>query len=101
TTHCLRTWMVDVGDRIFCVFSNFRVRFHFFTRITDLDLALMMTDEKGKEATYSLLANFISLNRYTNPRGIPRAPFVDKVEEYVTSPEDINGTLRRFDEMLS
>ena len=41
------------------------------------------------------------LNRYTNPRGIPRAPFVDKVDEYVTSPEDINGTLRKFDEMLS
>jgi len=38
---------------------------------------------------------------YTNPRGIPRAPFVDKVEEFVTNPEDINATLRKFDEMLS
>lgn len=41
------------------------------------------------------------MNSYTNPRGIPRAPFVGKVEEFVTSPEDINGTLRKFDEMLS
>jgi hypothetical protein len=43
----------------------------------------------------------IAESRYTNPRGIPRAPFVDKVEEFVTSPEEINATLRKFDEMLS
>lgn len=39
--------------------------------------------------------------RYTNPRGIPRAPFVDKVEEFISGPEDINATLHKFDEMLS
>jgi hypothetical protein len=43
----------------------------------------------------------ILTSSYTNPRGIPRAPFVGKVEEFVTSSEDINVTLRKFDEMLS
>ena len=41
------------------------------------------------------------MDRYTNPRGIPRAPFVEKVEEYVASPEEVPATLRKFDEMLS
>jgi len=48
-----------------------------------------MAEAKGKDVTY------------TNPRGIPRAPFVDKVEEFVSGPEDINATLHKFDEMLS
>ncbi|KIH89034.1 hypothetical protein SPBR_07646 [Sporothrix brasiliensis 5110] len=38
---------------------------------------------------------------HTNPRGIPQAPFVDKVEDYVTSREDVEPTLRRFQEMIS
>ncbi|KAK1766484.1 putative prefoldin subunit 3 protein [Phialemonium atrogriseum] len=37
----------------------------------------------------------------TNPRGIPYAPFVDKVEDYVTSREDVEPTLRRFQEMIA
>ncbi|KAH8673347.1 Prefoldin subunit-domain-containing protein [Xylariales sp. PMI_506] len=37
----------------------------------------------------------------TNPRGIPHAPFVDKVEDYVTSREEVEGTLRQFQEMIS
>ncbi|KAL7619817.1 peptide chain release factor 1 [Parahypoxylon ruwenzoriense] len=37
----------------------------------------------------------------TNPRGIPYAPFVDKVEDYVTSREDVQSTLRSFQEMIS
>ena len=37
----------------------------------------------------------------TNPRGIPQAPFVDKVEDYVTSRADVEPTLRRFQEMIS
>ena len=41
------------------------------------------------------------LFRYTNPRGIPRAPFVDKVDDFLSSPDDIPSTLRKFDEMLS
>jgi len=40
-------------------------------------------------------------NSYTNPRGIPGAPFVEKVEDIVTSPEEIAATMRKFDEMLS
>ncbi|KAI1344521.1 Prefoldin, subunit 3 [Xylariaceae sp. FL0016] len=43
----------------------------------------------GKDATPS------------NPRGIPYAPFVDKVEDYVTSRDDVEGTLRSFQEMIS
>ncbi|KAI1659524.1 Prefoldin, subunit 3 [Daldinia decipiens] len=37
----------------------------------------------------------------TNPRGIPQAPFVDKVEDYVTSRDDVQSTLRSFQEMIS
>ena len=37
----------------------------------------------------------------TNPRGIPYAPFVDKVEDYVTSRADVESTLKNFQEMIS
>nr|XP_036580208.1 prefoldin subunit 3 [Colletotrichum truncatum]KAF6788040.1 prefoldin subunit 3 [Colletotrichum truncatum] len=37
----------------------------------------------------------------SNPRGIPKAPFVDKVEDYVTTREDVEPTLRNFQEMIS
>ena len=37
----------------------------------------------------------------TNPRGIPYAPFVDKVEDYVTTRDDVEPTLRSFQEMIS
>ncbi|KAG9237846.1 Prefoldin subunit-domain-containing protein [Amylocarpus encephaloides] len=37
----------------------------------------------------------------TNPRGIPVAPFVDKVEDYVTSRADVETTLKKFQEMIS
>ena len=37
----------------------------------------------------------------TNPRGIPVAPFVDKVEDYVSSRVEIDGTMKNFQEMIS
>ncbi|SPO04433.1 related to prefoldin subunit 3 [Cephalotrichum gorgonifer] len=37
----------------------------------------------------------------SNPRGIPRAPFVDRVEDYVSSRQDVEGTLKSFQEMIS
>ena len=37
----------------------------------------------------------------TNPRGIPYAPFVDKVEDYVSSLAEVEGTMRSFQEMIS
>lgn len=37
----------------------------------------------------------------TNPRGIPYAPFVDKVEDYVSSRADVEPTLRSFQEMVA
>ncbi|KAF2760704.1 prefoldin subunit 3 [Pseudovirgaria hyperparasitica] len=37
----------------------------------------------------------------TNARGIPYAPFVDKVEDYVTSRAEVEGTLKSFQEMIS
>ncbi|OIW26543.1 Prefoldin, subunit 3 [Coniochaeta ligniaria NRRL 30616] len=43
----------------------------------------------GKDATPS------------NPRGIPYAPFVDRVEDYVSSREDVEPTLRSFQEMIA
>ncbi|KAK5135184.1 peptide chain release factor 1 [Meristemomyces frigidus] len=37
----------------------------------------------------------------TNPRGIPFAPFVDKVEDYVSSRDEVEGALKSFQEMIS
>ncbi|ESZ96787.1 prefoldin subunit [Sclerotinia borealis F-4128] len=37
----------------------------------------------------------------TNERGIPFAPFVDRVEDYVNSRADVEPTLKRFQEMIS
>ncbi|RKF62852.1 putative prefoldin subunit 3 [Erysiphe neolycopersici] len=37
----------------------------------------------------------------TNPRGIPYAPFVDKVEDYVSSRADVEQTLKNFQEMIA
>lgn len=37
----------------------------------------------------------------TNPRGIPFAPFVDKVEDYVSSRADVEPVLKNFQEMIS
>lgn len=37
----------------------------------------------------------------SNPRGIPYAPFVDRVEDYVSSRADVEPTLRRFQEMIA
>ncbi|KAL9602987.1 MAG: hypothetical protein Q9219_001512 [cf. Caloplaca sp. 3 TL-2023] len=40
-------------------------------------------------------------NTATNPRGIPYAPFVDKVEDYVSSRTEVDGTMKSFQEMIS
>ena len=40
-------------------------------------------------------------NTPTNPRGIPYAPFVDKVEDYVSSRAEVDGTMKSFQEMIS
>ncbi|KAJ9210936.1 hypothetical protein DTO166G4_7433 [Paecilomyces variotii] len=37
----------------------------------------------------------------TNPRGIPVAPFVDNVSDYVSSRADVEPTLRSFQEMIA
>lgn len=37
----------------------------------------------------------------TNPRGIPYAPFVDKVEDYVSSRAEVDATMKSFQEMIS
>jgi hypothetical protein len=37
----------------------------------------------------------------TNPRGIPYAPFVDRVEDYVSSRAEVDGTMKSFQEMIS
>lgn len=36
-----------------------------------------------------------------NPRGIPKAPFVDRVEDYVTDRSEVEGTINNFKEMIS
>jgi hypothetical protein len=52
---------------------------------------------------YLVTANIFSRKdaASTNPRGIPYAPFVDKVEDYVTSRADVETTLKSFQEMIS
>ncbi len=42
-----------------------------------------------------------SKDAQTNPRGIPYAPFVDKVEDYVASRAEVDGTMKSFQEMIS
>ncbi|KAK5718810.1 peptide chain release factor 1 [Elasticomyces elasticus] len=37
----------------------------------------------------------------TNGRGIPFAPFVDRVEDYVSTRSDVEGCLKNFQEMIS
>lgn len=37
----------------------------------------------------------------TNARGIPFAPFVDQVEDYVSSRDEVEPTLKSFSEMIS
>lgn len=43
----------------------------------------------------------ISKDAPTNPRGIPFAPFVDKVEDYVTSRAEVEPTMNKFQEMIA
>ncbi|KAH7157114.1 Prefoldin subunit-domain-containing protein [Dactylonectria macrodidyma] len=50
---------------------------------------------KGKEPAASKDAT------PSNPRGIPYAPFVDRVEDYVATRDDVEPTLRSFQEMIS
>ncbi|KAK7206360.1 Prefoldin subunit-domain-containing protein [Myxozyma melibiosi] len=38
---------------------------------------------------------------YVNPRGIPQAPFIEAVEEYVRSRDQVESILQSFQEMLS
>lgn len=46
-------------------------------------------------------ATSTSKDAATNPRGIPYAPFVDKVEDYVTTRTEVEPTLKSFQEMIS
>ncbi|KAJ8097129.1 Prefoldin subunit-domain-containing protein [Lipomyces tetrasporus] len=38
---------------------------------------------------------------YVNPRGIPQAPFIEVVEDYVRSRDQVESVLQSFQEMLS
>ncbi|PLB45753.1 putative prefoldin subunit 3 [Aspergillus steynii IBT 23096] len=42
-----------------------------------------------------------SVTTQTNPRGIPVAPFVDNVGDYVSTRAEVEATLRSFQEMIS
>ncbi|KAJ5861466.1 uncharacterized protein N7529_008776 [Penicillium soppii] len=42
-----------------------------------------------------------TVSTQTNPRGIPVAPFIDNVNDYVSSREEVEPTLRNFQEMIS
>lgn len=37
---------------------------------------------------------------YVNPRGIPQAPFVQKVEDYVKSRDQVEPMIKKFQEMI-
>ncbi|KAL9095513.1 MAG: hypothetical protein Q9165_002384 [Trypethelium subeluteriae] len=62
-----------------------------FLDLIDVGAARPMAGSKGE----------LSKDAPTNPRGIPFAPFVDKVEDYVTSRAEVESTLRSFQEMIS
>lgn len=53
------------------------------------------------DSTMSSKGSRLLNNAPTNPRGIPLAPFVDKVEDYVTSRSEVESTLKSFQEMIS
>jgi len=56
----------------------------------------------GSSAQYSQkMLTWNSKDAPTNPRGIPYAPFVDKVEDYVVSRAEVDGTMKSFQEMIS
>ena len=40
-------------------------------------------------------------SKTTNPRGIPEAPFIDRVEDVISSRDQVEETLRNFQEMIS
>ncbi|KAJ5582309.1 hypothetical protein N7535_000929 [Penicillium sp. DV-2018c] len=42
-----------------------------------------------------------TVSTQTNPRGIPVAPFIDNVSDYVSSRAEVEPTLRSFQEMIS
>ena len=48
-----------------------------------------------------LIIGVCSKDAATNPRGIPYAPFVDKVEDYVSSRAEVDTTMKSFQEMIS
>lgn len=59
---------------------------------------------EGVHKIGSKLANIQTFRKdaaRTNERGIPYAPFVDRVEDYVTTRADVEPTLKRFQEMIS
>ncbi|KAF1825029.1 ESC prefoldin protein subunit 3 [Dissoconium aciculare CBS 342.82] len=43
----------------------------------------------------------LSKDARTNPRGIPYAPFVDRVEDYVSTRAEVEPALKSFQEMIS
>jgi hypothetical protein len=67
--------------------GKLHITWHLFRNDRE-DLSVTQSSS-GKDATPS------------NPRGIPYAPFVDKVEDYVASRDDVEPTLRSFQEMIS
>ena len=64
------------------------------TKVRNLAISLF-------KVTHSLSRAAYSKDAQTNPRGIPYAPFVDKVEDYVSSRAEVDGTMKSFQEMIS
>ena len=53
------------------------------------------------QASSTILIVYDSKDAPTNPRGIPYAPFVDAVEDYVTDRSEVENTINSFKEMIS
>jgi hypothetical protein len=49
----------------------------------------------------SQLTSGYSEDAPTNPRGIPRAIFIDRVEDYITDRSEVESTINSFKEMIS
>jgi hypothetical protein len=55
----------------------------------------------GKHSKSSQLISDYSEDAPTNPRGIPRAIFIDRVEDYITDRSEVESTINSFKEMIS
>lgn len=66
-----------------------------------IKIRTLRTYSNGRVDFRCLIMDTLFNSTPTNPRGIPGAPFVEKVEDYVQNPEDFDLCFGKFQERLS